>query len=105
MVYNLAALHDVNTGIILTALIIAYFKNRQSKHGSIGLIALVIFILSVLPTPFHGTGILGIVALLTTYFYLYLIWGINREVTALVIASVLLMMLNIVIGLKLRGIF
>lgn len=105
MVYNLAALHDVNTGIILTALIVAYFKNRSSGHGSLGLIALVIFILSVLPTPFHGTGILGIAALLTMYFYLYRIWGINREVTALVTASVLLMMLNIVIGLKLRGIF
>lgn len=104
MVFNLAALHDVNTGIILTTLAIAYLKSRSSKYARIGLLALIVFILSILPTPLHGTGIWGIVALLTSYIYLYKIRG-NREITILVGAAIILMMLNILLGLKLRGIF
>jgi len=100
--FNLAALHDVNTGIILTTLTIAYFKNRQAPEA---LAALVVFILSILPTPFHGTGILGIAALLTSYIYLYRIWGKNREISFLVLTALLVMMANIALGLKLRGIF
>ncbi len=106
MVFNLAALHDLNTGIILTALTIAYLKSRSRKaHELSGLIALAVFLLSILPTPLHGTGIWGIAALLATYVYLYNIWGINREISLLVLTSILLMMLNIALGLKLRGIF
>lgn len=104
MVFNLAAIHDVNTGIILTALTLAYLKNR-TLCGNPGLFVLIIFILSVLPTPLHGTGVWGIAALLVTYAYLYRIWGMNKEITALVAAALLLMMLNIIIGFKLRGIF
>jgi len=100
--FNLAALHDVNTGIILTTLAIAYVKNRQAPEA---LAALVIFIISILPTPFHGTGILGIAALLTSYIYLYRIWGKNREISFLVLTALLVMMANIALGLKLRGIF
>lgn len=105
MVYNLAALHDVNTGIILTLLIIAYLKSRSPGIPSNpGLLALIVFILSILPTPLHGTGIWGIAALVTTYIFLYKTWGM-REVTNLVATAVFLMMLNIILGLKLRGIF
>jgi len=100
--FNLAALHDVNTGIILTTLTIAYVKNRQAPEA---LAALVVFIISVLPTPLHGTGILGIAALLTSYIYLYRIWGKNREISFLVLTALLVMMTNIALGLKLRGIF
>ena len=100
--FNLAALHDVNTGIILTTLTIAYLKNRQAPEA---LAALVIFIISILPTPLHGTGILGIAALLTSYIYLYRIWGKNREISFLVLTALLVMMANIALGLKLRGIF
>lgn len=100
--FNLAAVHDVNTGIILTTLTIAFLKNRQAPEG---LATLAVFILSVLPTPLHGTGVLGIAALLTTYFYLYRVWGKNREISILVMTALLLMMANIALGLKLRGIF
>ncbi len=104
MVFNLAALHDVNTGIILTTLVIAYLKSRSLKHAALGLLALIVFIVSILPTPLHGTGIWGIAALLTSYAYLYKIWG-NREITVLVSVSIILMMLNIMLGFKLRGIY
>lgn len=105
MVFNLAAVHDVNTGIILTTLVIANIKSRQTGlHQGFGLLALSVFIISILPTPLHGTGIWGIAALITTYTYLYKIWD-NRELTILVTAAVLLMMVNILLGLKLRGIF
>jgi len=105
MVFTLAAIHDVNTGIILTTLTIAYLKSRSREfHAGSGLLALVVFIISVLPTPIHGTGILGIAALTTAYIYLYKIWG-NGEITVLALTAVLLMMLNIILGLKLRGIF
>ena len=71
MVFNLAALHDMNTGIILTTLVIAYLKSRSpGNNASLGLLTLAVFILSVLPTPLHGTGVWGIAALLTTYGYL-----------------------------------
>jgi len=100
--FNLAAIHDVNTGIILTTLMIAYLKNR---HSQAGLAALAVFVLSILPTPLHGTGVLGIAALLTSYFYLYRIWGKNREISLLILCSILFMMANITLGLKLRGIF
>lgn len=105
MVFNLAALHDVNTGIILATLFIAYLKSRASgRHAGLGLLALLVFIVSILPTPLHGTGIWGIAALLAAYIYLYNIWG-DREITVLVTTAVLLMMLNIILGFKLRGIF
>lgn len=100
--FNLAALHDVNTGIILTTLTIAYLKNRKAPEA---LAALAVFILSILPTPLHGTGLPGIAALLTSYIYLYRISGRNREISSLVLTAVLLIMANIVLGLKLRGIF
>ncbi len=100
--FNLAALHDVNTGIVLTTLTIAYLKNRQAPEA---LVALAVFIISILPTPLHGTGILGIAALLTSYIYLYRIWGKNREISFLVLTSLLVMMANIAFGLKIRGIF
>lgn len=105
MVFNLAALHDVNTGIILATLVIAYLKSRASGiHAGLGLLALVVFVISILPTQFHGTGIWGIAALLTAYFYLYRIWE-NKEITPLVLTAILFMMANIVLGFKLRGIF
>ncbi len=100
--FNLAAVHDVNTGIILTTLTIAFLKNRQMPEG---LAALAVFVLSILPTPLHGTGILGIAALLTSYIYLYRIWNRNREASLLVLTAILFMMINIALGLKLRGIF
>ena len=105
MVYNLAAVHDVNTGIILTTLVIANIKSRQAGlHQGFGLLALFVFIISILPTPLHGTGVWGIAALITTYIYLYNIWD-NRELMILVTTAVLLMMVNIALGFKLRGIF
>ena len=106
MVFNLGAIHDVNTGIILTTLVIAYIKSRAGKiHERIGLLALAVFLLSVLPTPIHGTGIWGITALLSTYAYLYRVWGKDREITYLVLTALIFIMLNILLGFKLRGIF
>ena len=106
MVFNLGAIHDVNTGIILTTLVIAYLKSRAGKiHERIGLLALAVFLLSVLPTPIHGTGIWGITALLSTYAYLYRVWGKDREITYLVLTALIFVMLNILLGFKLRGIF
>lgn len=104
--FNLSAIHDVNTGIILTLLIIAYLKCRSLKvHAGLGLLALFAFSISIMPTPIHGTGVWGIVVLLATYAYLYRIWGIDREVGIFVLVALLLMMSNIILGLKLRGIF
>jgi thiol:disulfide interchange protein len=103
--FTLAAIHDVNTGIIMTTITIAYLKSRKMKDiGGYGLLALVIFLLSVFPTPIHGTGIWGIVTLLTTYNFLYRAWD-NKEITTLLLIAILLMMVNIALGLKLRGIF
>lgn len=103
--FNLSAIHDVNTGVIMTTLIISYLKSRKMKDiGVYGLLALVIFFLSILPTPIHGRGIWGIVTLLTTYIFLYRAWG-NKETSALLLTAIILMMVNIVLGLKLRGIF
>lgn len=104
MVFNLAALHDVNTGIILTLLVIACLKSRASKNAIFGLLALIVFVISILPTPLHGTGIWGIASLLAAYVYLYKTWE-NRELAVLVSTAIMLMMLNIVLGFKLRGIF
>jgi len=105
MVFNLGAIHDINTGIILTLLVIAFLKSRsQGYNTGTGLIALALFILTILPTPIHGTGIWGIITLLATYIYLYKIWGKNQEITFLIMTALLLMMLNIILGLKLRGI-
>lgn len=103
--FNLAAIHDVNTGIIMTTLTIAYLKSRKMKDiGIYGLLALVIFLISILPTPLHGKGIWGIVILLTTYIFLYRAWN-NKEISVLLLTAILLTMVNIVLGLKLRGIF
>lgn len=103
--FTLSAIHDVNTGIILTTLTIAYFKNRKIRPSDYsGPLALVVFILSILPTPVHGTGFWGIATLLTAYIFLYRSWE-DKEISALLLTAVLLMMVNIVLGLKLRGIF
>lgn len=103
--FNLSAIHDVNTGIILTTLTIAYIKSRKLKDSHLSRhLALAMFILSILPTPVHGTGFWGIATLLTTYVFLYRTWD-NKEIAALLVTAVLLMMVNIVLGLKLRGIF
>jgi hypothetical protein len=105
MAFNLAAVHDVNTGIILTVLTIAFLKSRSSGfHSGLGLLTLVVFILSILPTPVHGRGIWGMAALLTAYIYLYKVWD-NREVAALTLTAIIFMMGNIILGFKLRGIF
>ncbi|HYN44564.1 MAG TPA: hypothetical protein VER35_01055 [Candidatus Limnocylindrales bacterium] len=103
--FNLSAIHDVNTGIILTTLTIAYIKSRklEPSHFS-GFLALATFILSILPTPLHGTGIWGIATLLTTYIFFIRTWG-NKEIALLLLTAVVLMMINIGLGLKLRGIF
>lgn len=101
--FNLSAIHDVNTGIILTTLTIAYIKSRKYGHLS-GHLSFGMFILSILPTPLHGTGIWGIATLLTTYIFLYKAWD-NKEIAALLGTAILLMMVNIFLGLKLRGIF
>lgn len=103
--FNLAAIHDVNTGIIMTTLTIAYLKSRKIKdNGFYGLLALVVFLFSIFPTPIHGTGIWGMVTLLMTYIFLYRAWD-NKEITALLLTAILFMVVNIVLGLKLRGIF
>ena len=103
--FNLSAIHDVNTGIILTTLAIAYFKNIKSEPRELsGHLAFGMFLFSILPTPLHGTGIWGIATLLTTYIFLYRTWG-NKEVRSLLLVAVIFMMANIILGLKLRGIF
>lgn len=103
--FNLSAIHDVNTGIILTTLTIAYVKSRkiEQSHFS-GILALATFVLSILPTPLHGTGIWGIATLWTTYIFLYWTWE-DKEVRTLLLAAVIFMMTNVILGLKLRGIF
>lgn len=103
--FNLSAIHDVNTGIIITTLSIAYFKSMKYGSGDFsGHLAFGMFIFSILPTPLHGTGIWGIANLLTTYIFLYRTWG-NKEVRTLLLATVIFMMANVILGLKLRGIF
>lgn len=103
--FNLSAIHDVNTGIILTTLTIAYIRSRKlSQSHFSGILALSTFILSILPTPFHGTGVWGIATLITTYIFLYSLWE-NKEVRTLLLAALVFMMVNVILGLKLRGIF
>jgi len=103
MVYTLQALHDMNTGIILATLTIAYLKGRTATHSNLGLVALVFFIISLLPTPFHGTGILGIAVLLCTYAFVYYNWQ-HVEIRSLALVALIIIMLNVVIGFRLRGI-
>jgi len=51
--FNLAAIHDVNTGIILTTLTISYLKSREIKQiGVYGLLALVIFYFQFFPRQY-----------------------------------------------------
>ena len=103
--FNLSAIHDVNTGIILTTLTIAYFKSMKSgQHEFSGHLAFGMFIFSILPTPLHGTGIWGIATLLTTYIFLNRAWE-NKEIRTLLLAAMIFMMANVILGLKLRGIF
>jgi len=103
--FSLSAIHDINTGIIMTLLTIACLKSRKMKDiGGYGLLALMMFLLSILPTPIHGRGIWGIITLLTTYIFLYNAYD-NKEITALLLIAILLMMCNIILGLKLTGIF
>ena len=103
MVYTLQALHDMNTGIILVTLTMAYLKGRTATYPFIGLAALMLFIISLLPTPIHGTGILGIAVILCTYAFVYYNWQ-HREIRGLALVALLIIMLNIVIGFRLRGI-
>ena len=108
MVYTLGALHDMNTGIILTCLTIAYLKSRSRNiEPAFGLATLAVFIITLLPTPFHGTGIFGIFSLVVTYAYLYKTWGEfktkNREIPYLVLSALLFIMMNIIIGQRLIG--
>lgn len=102
MVYTLQALHDMNTGIILVALAAAYIKGRTAAHHQIGLAALVLFIINLLPTPFHGTGILGIGVLVFTYAYLYYNWQ-DAEIRNFTLVALIVLMFNILIGFRLRG--
>lgn len=102
--FTLSAIHDVNTGIIMTTLTIAYLKSRKMNGiGVYGILALVIFLVSILPTPIHGRGIWGIITIFTTYIFLYRTWN-NKEITIFLLTAILLMMVNTVLGLKLRGI-
>ena len=103
MVYTLQALHDMNTGIILVTLTMAYLKGRTATRSNFGLAALVIFIISLLPTPIHGTGILGIAVLLCTYAFVYYNWQ-HVEIRVLALVALLIIMLNVIIGFRLRGI-
>lgn len=102
MVYTLQALHDMNTGIILTALAAAYLKGRASSYSYLGLAALVLFIISLLPTPFHGTGIAGIGVLIATYAYLYCNWN-EGEIRPFALTALVMIMFNVVIGFRLKG--
>ncbi len=102
MVYTLQALHDMNTGIILTTLAVAYLKGRTASHPTLGLTALIIFIISLLPTPFHGTGILGIWVIVSTYAYLYYNWE-EKDVRNLLVTALLVIMINILLGFRLAG--
>jgi hypothetical protein len=103
MVYTLQALHDMNTGIILATLTMAYLKGRTATRSNLGLAALVMFIISLLPTPLHGTGILGIAVLLCTYAFVYYNWQ-HVEIRSLALVALIIIMLNVVIGFRLRGI-
>ena len=108
MVYSLSGFHDLNTGIILTLLTIAFLKSRtQNIQPKLAGATLIVFVVSILPTPFHGTGIFGILTLVFSYTYLYRTWNEfntdNREIPTLVLAALILMMLNILIGLYISG--
>ncbi|MDF1556758.1 MAG: hypothetical protein P1P80_01045 [ANME-2 cluster archaeon] len=102
MVYTLQALHDMNTGIILVTLALAYLKSRTAAYSHLGLAALVLFIISLLPTPIHGTGILGIGVMIFTYAFVYYNWQ-DKEIRGLALVALLVIMLNVVIGFRLRG--
>ena len=102
MVYTLQALHDMNTGIILTTLAVAYLKGRTASHPYLGLAAFIMFIISLAPTPFHGTGILGIGVIVLTYAYLFSNWE-NKEVRYFLVTALLVVMINILIGFRLIG--
>ncbi len=108
MVYSLSGVHDLNTGIILTLLTIAFLKSRaRNIQPNLAIAALIIFVVSILPTPFHGTGIFGILTLVFSYTYLHKTWNEfdtkNSEIPTLVLAALILTMLNVLIGLYISG--
>jgi hypothetical protein len=102
MVYTLQALHDLNTGIILTTLAVAYLKGRTASHPYLGLAAIIMFIISLLPTPFHGTGILGIGVIVFIYADLFYNWD-NKEMRYFLVTAMFVVMINILIGFRLIG--
>jgi len=108
VVYSLASLHEMITGIMMTTITIAYLKSQSRRiYPKLGLVVLVIFFLSLLPFPPHGIGAGGIFVLIATYLYLYKTWNElkteNREIPALVLTTLILLVINIVIGLRLTG--
>ncbi len=108
VVYSLSGVHDLNTGIILTLLTIAFLKSRaRNIQPNLAIATLIIFVVSILPTPFHGTGIFGILTLVFSYTYLHKTWNEfdtkNDEIPILVLTALILIMLNILIGLYISG--
>ena len=108
VVYSLSGVHDLNTGIILALLTIAFLKSRaRNIEPGLATATLLVFVTSILPTPFHGTGVPGILTLVLCYAYLYRTWSEfdtdNREIPVLVLASLMLIILNVLIGLYAAG--
>ncbi|HIH45185.1 MAG TPA: hypothetical protein HA257_09005 [Candidatus Methanoperedenaceae archaeon] len=104
IVYSLEGLHELNSGIILASFAFAFYRSyRAGREPFLAAFALLIFALSILPTPLHGTGVWGIVSLAVTYLYLLRIWGKDTETTMLVLVALGFMMLNIAVGLRLSG--
>lgn len=108
MVYNIAGLHDINTGIMIVTITIAYLKSRsRGICPKLGLAVMIIFFSSILPSPIHGRGIFGMFVLIALYAYLYKLWSEfkteNWEIPILVLIALILNMINIIIGLGLVG--
>lgn len=108
VVYSLTGIHDVIAGGIIAAITIAYLKSRAKEvQPQLGLVVLAIIVLSFLLSPLHGKGISGILILTATYVYLYKTWDefqtTNWEIPALILVVFILMVINIVIGLRLTG--
>lgn len=104
VVYTLEGVHELNSGIILASLVFALYRSyRAGRELRLAALALLIFAVSILPTPLHGTGVWGIVSLAVTYLYLSKIWGKDSETTMLLLVALGFMMLNIIVGLRLSG--
>jgi len=109
MAYSLASLHDMLTGVMVTAITIAYLKSRSRRvHPKLALVVLTIFFISLLPSPLHGIRVGSMLALIAVYVYLYKTWDEfkteNWEIPALALAVLILMAINIVVGLRLTGV-